>query len=117
MKEKLSPTEVDELLLPFLMATDEADSEHLLEQLLGEHARPLIKRIIESKLGDYYKRADSSGHSQDHEDLAGEVVLQLVKRLRQFKSSPDSGAFSNFQSYVAVTTYNACPLYRTKNDL
>src|SRR5437879_4280511 len=40
----------DPLLHPFLQATDESEAQRLMEQLIGEHAQPLVREIACSKL-------------------------------------------------------------------
>ncbi len=100
----------DALLSPFLLATSAAESESLLTRLLAEQAGPVIKGIIRSKL-HASDAVDDRHRWQDAEDVYGEVVTQLLARLRTCKSSPGSEAIGNFRNYVAVTTYNACHDY------
>ncbi|MCM3904191.1 MAG: hypothetical protein ND866_21010, partial [Pyrinomonadaceae bacterium] len=96
----------DALLSPFLHAASEAESE-ILTLLLADHAGPVIKGIIRSKLHTS-DAVDDRLRWQDAEDLYGEVVAQLLGRLRACKTSGGSEAIGDFRSYVAVTTYNAC---------
>jgi len=42
--------QIDKLLLPFIQATDEEDSQRLLTQLVSDHADPIIKSIVRRKL-------------------------------------------------------------------
>jgi DNA-directed RNA polymerase specialized sigma24 family protein len=97
----------DALLSPFLHATSEAESESVLTRLLAEQAGPVIKGIIRSKL-HASGAVDDRLRWQDAEDVYGEVITQLLARLRACKTSPGSDAIGNFRNYVAVTTYNAC---------
>jgi hypothetical protein len=46
MKEKPTSEQIDRVLIPFLQADDESDSEKLLASLIVEQAEPLIKEII-----------------------------------------------------------------------
>lgn len=95
----LSPEEI--LLARFLKSEDETESDLLLGRLMNEHASPLIKEIARSRLRN-------SLSVQDLEDIAGEVVLQLIKRLRDFKSHPEGPNLTNLKGYVAVAAYSAC---------
>lgn len=103
--------ELDALLQAFLKEPVEAKSNHLLEKLVCEHAQPLVRQIIKSKLSIYPKRADDRREMQDSEDISNEVTLQLLKRLREFKANPVDEDFSDFRGYVAVIAYNACHRY------
>lgn len=96
----------DALLSPFLHATSDAESE-ILTRLLAEQAGPVIRGIIRSKLSAY-GAMDDHLRWQDAEDVYGEVVAQLLGRLRACKTSAGSEAIGDFRSYVAVTTYNVC---------
>ena len=94
----------DALLSPYLNAASEAESESLLTTLLVEHAGPVIRKIIRRKL-------DGRSRTQETEDVYGEVVAQLLERLRVCKADSDNGGIQDFRNYVAVTTYNACHEY------
>src|SRR6185503_14922752 len=89
----------DALLSPYVNATSEAESESLLTTLLVEHAGPVIRKIIRRKLDDRFR-------TQETEDVYGEVVTQLLERLRLCKTGSEDG-IQDFRNYVAVTTYNA----------
>jgi len=93
----------DALLSPYVNATSEAESESLLTTLLVEHAGPVIRKIIRRKLDDRFR-------TQETEDVYGEVVTQLLERLRLCKTGSEDG-IQDFRNYVAVTTYNACHEY------
>jgi len=99
---------IDGLLLPLLRAADAAESEERLAQILSEHSEPVIKQVIKSKLHAYIDGAGRSPQNQDAEDIRGEVLVQLLIRLREFTANPDAKAINNFRSYVAVTTYHTC---------
>jgi len=91
----------DLLLLPLLRAAHEPEAESLLAQLIAEHAAPIIKGIIKSKL-----HATEQASYQEAEDLYGEVVVQLLTRLRAFVADPEANHITDFRGYVAVITYN-----------
>jgi RNA polymerase sigma factor (sigma-70 family) len=118
--------EIDSLLRAYLRETDEAESGRLLEQLFCKYALPLIRQVIRLNLRAYHSRSDYRREAQDSEDINNEVVLQLLRRLSDFKSNPGEADLSDFRSYVAVAAYNACftyfrqkhpERYRLKNKL
>lgn len=102
---------VDELMALFLNTTDRGEECRLLDQIVSEHARPLLNQIIRAKLR---LSADGSDHNsawQDSDDIVGEVVLQLVKRLSEMKSDPQKQPVSDLTNYVAVAAHNAFNTY------
>jgi RNA polymerase sigma factor (sigma-70 family) len=101
-----SALQIDSLLLAYLQATDESESQHLAAQLISEYAKPVIAVALRYKLG---VPLASRGASYDEaEDIAGDVILELLTRLRKFKAEPVKMAIKDFPSLVAVMTYQAC---------
>jgi DNA-directed RNA polymerase specialized sigma24 family protein len=101
----------DSLLHPFLLATDQTESDRHLERLIHEHAEPIIKGILRRRTYVHPSRTENVRQSQDEqdaEDVRGEVVVQLLTRLHRLKSNPGNEGISNLRAYVAVTTYRAC---------
>jgi hypothetical protein len=107
----ISMQRVNELMLLFLKATDQAEEHLLLEQIVGEHARPLLTNIIRGKLRLSTARSDHNSELQDSEDIIADVLLQLVKRLRDAKSNPHKAPLNDVTSYVAVAARNAFSTY------
>jgi RNA polymerase sigma factor (sigma-70 family) len=87
MNRQGSKPEIDPSLLPFLRASDEAESQALLSQLI-EQAAPVIKKI--------------TGRSLDPEDAFQEATRLLIKQLRDLKADPDGKTISNYLHYVKV---------------
>ncbi len=108
---QMETVQVDALLLPFVRASDAAESERLLSNLIVEHAEPIVSRIVNYKMRS--ARRGSSGDSDytEAEDICGEVMLQLVQRLRNFRADHAKRPIADFNAYVAVTTYNAYDRY------
>lgn len=104
----MNTEQVDSLLLPFVQAADNAESERLLSQLITEHAGPIITKIVNYKMHSGGRRTDALS---DAEDIHSEVMLQLIQRLQTFRTDFAERPIGNFNSYVAVTTYNACDRY------
>ena len=102
-------TEADLCLRAFLDEADEVRCDQLLEELICQYARPVIKRVIASKLNVKRGHWDSV-EGQDQEDIAEEVVVQLIRRLTLMRSG-GAASFDNFESYAATAAYNACSNY------
>ena len=100
--------QIDSLLLAYLQATDESQSQSLAAQLMSEHAEPVIAGVLRYKLGISPHFASSNGSQQEAEDISSEVILELLTRLRKFKSDPVQMAVKDFRSLVAVMTFQAC---------
>lgn len=100
-------SETDALFLAFLREVDEARSDELLGELICNHAQPIIRQIIWNKFHVHPPGSSTSAETQHSEDLANEVIVQLLKRLRDLKSKTCTDAPIDFRSYLATTTYNA----------
>ena len=93
--------------MPFLRAQDDIASGTALEVLICESAQPVVRDVIRNKL--------RVGHFPDRDltddqaaDLASDVTMKLVGRLRELRSQPTTRAINNFRGYVAVMAYHAC---------
>ncbi|HEV7509848.1 MAG TPA: sigma-70 family RNA polymerase sigma factor [Thermoanaerobaculia bacterium] len=69
---------------------------------MTEHARPIIRSIVRSKLTGGRHRG------QEVEDLEQEVLVRVVDRLQRMSECPGESAISDFRGYVAVSAYHAC---------
>ncbi|HVF43193.1 MAG TPA: hypothetical protein VM936_09290 [Pyrinomonadaceae bacterium] len=98
----------DELLLPFLLAEDGAESERRLASLLEEHAAPVVRGVVRNKLRVSLSAGDGSEENQDALDLGGDIYADLLYELCALKSNPEGRAIENFRGYVATVAYNAC---------
>ena len=111
MNQGAAESEIDDLLLPFLDARIEAESEAYLEQLIVNHAQPLIRDIIGFKLKASSSRLGVSGDRQEVEDVSNEVIVRLIRTLRDYKSSSRVKSIASLRSYVATMAYNASDDY------
>jgi len=99
--------DVDECLLAYLHATDEADQQQHLGYLLNEVATPIIRRVLH--------RAFEQDHINDAfgtvrvpgEDAVADVVLKMLQALQAFKDQPTERMITNFEGLVATTAYRA----------
>ncbi len=94
--------QIDHQLLPFIDALSETESQAALEELICNHAQPLIRNIISYKLRAYSSGWSSNQDGQEVEDVSGEVIVRLVAALRECKSAPAERPIANLRGYVAV---------------
>jgi hypothetical protein len=90
----------DDLLPQFLDCSDLDESERLLERLVAEQASPIVERIVSSKI-----------RGTIAEDVRGDVVADLISRLRELKESGDRETIRDFRAYSAVAAYHGCDKY------
>jgi hypothetical protein len=107
MERREARHEIDRLLLPLLQAKDEGASERVLAQLVCDHAEPIIKNIIRHKMHVPLGRPADNRSGEDAEEIHGEIIVQLLSRLNEFKDQPDDKYITNFRSYVAAISYSA----------
>ncbi len=114
MNREGADRQIDDLLLHFINAPGETESEALLEQLICHQALPLITNIVGFKLRASSWSRSAGRDGQEAEDISGEVILRLVHLLRDHKSSPEENPIGSLRSYVAVMAYNASDAYLRK---
>jgi len=100
----------DSVLFPFLTAKSESISDDLLRAIIDEHAEPIIKKILRSKL-----RVSLNGcgtqQNQDALEIAGDLRASIISTLRALRQSPNQTAIASFSDFVAIKTYCACADY------
>jgi RNA polymerase sigma factor (sigma-70 family) len=111
MDEQGAFAQNDALLLPWLHSADEAESERLLAHLVAEHAEPVIRQIIRSRLRYHTDYRGSASERQDADDACSEAFVRLLERLKECRSHPAEKAIGNFRGFVAVTAYHVCHQY------
>lgn len=90
--------DADALLAAYADAATDADADAALARLFEEHAEPVVARVVRRKL-----RGDG-----EEEDLRGQVMLQLLSRLAEFRASQGARPIQNFSAYAAAAAYRAC---------
>jgi RNA polymerase sigma factor (sigma-70 family) len=85
------------LFRQWLCERDQKQARALMDSLVRNHAEPLIRRIVTFKLD----------RAPDVEDVCSTVMYNLMARLARATND----GIRNFESYVAVTAYNACNEY------
>lgn len=91
---------LDPLLAAFSLAA-ESEAEALLVRLLREEVEPVVDRVLGAFLGSRRRALELA-------DLRGEVLLQLVRRLRALREQPGLSPIADLHGYVAVVTRNVC---------
>jgi len=101
---------MDQLLITFVEAKDEAQADHCLASLIDEHAVPIVKEILGSSLR-FHLSNNGPASTQDASDLFNDIIANLLSRLRQIRGDHPQGIIADFRGYIAATAYNACNLY------
>lgn len=101
---------MDQLLLPYLQATDDSDRQRHLDELLFAHAAPAVRRTLRRKLGFHVDQFGANPYNQDAEDLYQEVLTKVIQTLDELKSSPKP-EIEHFRQYVSRTAANTCTNY------
>ena len=97
MNREGADRQIDDLLVRFINAPGDTESEALLEQLICHQALPLITNIVGFKLRASSWRAFSGRDGQEADDVSGEVILRLLRLLRDHKASPEDNPIESLQ--------------------
>jgi hypothetical protein len=111
MKEQSTAEPIDALLLPFIQESDCLTAEHLLAQLIQEHADPIIAKILQRKLRVSLSASQGNRENQDALEIASGLRASLIAALRNMQQNPHQISITSFHSYVATKTYSACADY------
>jgi hypothetical protein len=98
--------ETGNLLEQFLGEKDPSVAQNCLEELLAGHVEPVVDSIIRYKSNFW-----GSNESQDRDDIKSEVMLLLIIRLEELRTSGARSPIEDFRGYVAATTYNTYHKY------
>src|SRR5215813_4548663 len=99
-------SQIDALLMPYIHAVDEADSESLLAALVSAYVEPVIRQVIGSKMRVRFDRWGRASHNPDAEDLYNDTLVQLLARLKECKTNLVENAIGNLRGYVAVISHH-----------
>ena len=107
---------MDQLLLPYLQASNESERQQHLDELLLIHAAPVVRQALRRRLGFYVNQLGINPHNQDAEDLYQEIMTKILQTLHDLGSSSTKPDIENLRQYVAGIASNACnDLLRTKS--
>ena len=110
MQHETKDERSDSILGPFLAATSESTSDDLLRAIIDEHAEPIIKKILRSKLRVSLNEHGSQ-QNQDALEIAGDLRATIVSTLRALRQNPNQPPIVSFPDFVAIKTYSACADY------
>lgn len=99
----------DALLHAYLSAPRDSVQEDVALRDLLDLAMPVVQSVLRSKL-----RQSSLGEPVpqfEQQELYGEALLKVVRRLQLVKEEPSSEPIANFSGYVAVIAYNTFHAY------
>src|SRR5258707_15222139 len=96
---------MDHLLLPYINATDDAERQLRIDELLLIHTSPVIRHTIRRRLGFYVDQYGFNSHNQDAQDLYQEIMAKVVQAL---SDSSTTTAIDNLHQYVSRIAVNAC---------
>jgi RNA polymerase sigma factor (sigma-70 family) len=96
---------MDQLLLPYLHAPDDAERRLRIDELLLIHAAPVVRHTIRRRLGFYVDQRGRNPHNQDAEDLYQDIIAKVVQALAD---SSTTSAIENLNQYVSRIAANAC---------
>jgi DNA-directed RNA polymerase specialized sigma24 family protein len=99
---KKQSTEIDPLLEPLLLLTDDERAGDLLSQLITLHAEPVIKEVIRHKL---HLNPYRGARQADAGDIQQEAIVQLVAALQQLRERPDAQPVGNLRGLAAVIAH------------
>lgn len=99
----------DVVLLALLVATNEAEEKQLQDELLLEHAAPVIRQTLRQRMRPALGYAETAAASVD--DLFNDVYVRLLEKLNELRTRPEQSAIRNFSLYVARVTANTCNDY------
>jgi hypothetical protein len=110
MQRETKEESSDSVLGPFLSATSESTSDDLLRAIIDEHAEPIIKKILRSKLR---VSLDERGNQQNQDalEIAGDLRATIVSTLRALRQDRNQTAIASFPDFVAIKSYSACVDY------
>ncbi len=97
--EQLPGEALDPVLEPFLNAPLESAAEHDALRGLVDRVTPVIEGVIRGKVG-------AAIAANEREELFGEAIVLLIRRLQEIKPDPSRHLIANFNGYAAVTTFN-----------
>ncbi len=98
---------MDNLLLPYLTATDESERQRYLDELLVVYAAPVVRNNLRQKLGFHVNQVGVNPYNPDAEDLFHEIITKVIELLTNLPVST-SAQIENFEQYVGRIATNTC---------
>jgi RNA polymerase sigma factor (sigma-70 family) len=99
---------MDNLLLPYLSASNESERQKRLDELLTLRAAPIVRQTLRRRLGFYVSSQGINANNQDAEDLYQEAITRIVQVLHELKTPSTTIDIENYERYVARVAANIC---------
>src|SRR6266404_7696192 len=99
---------MDEVLLPYLQATSEAEKQQCLDELLLVQASPVVRNTLRERLSFHVSLTGVTSRDQEAEDLYHEILAKIVELLRELDNTENRSNIQSFRRYVARLATNAC---------
>ena len=100
-----APVAIDRLLTALVQPDDREQTEAVISELISRHVEPVIRGIIQYKIGS---SSHSTAREADVEDLRQEAIVQLLLELRKFSLQPLMHPISDVRGLAAVIAHRAC---------
>lgn len=98
---------MDNLLLPYLTATEESERQEHLDELLVVYVAPVVRHTLRHKLGFHVNQLGVNPYNPDAEDLYHETIAKIIELLTTLQVTPKT-QIENFEQYVGRIATNAC---------
>jgi len=98
--------DMDHLLLPLLNAVDEQERQQCVEELLITHVRPIIRQMLQQRLGLYVSAHGVNATNPDAEDQYQEAMARTIEVLHADQRLLTT--IENFERYVGRIVANIC---------
>jgi RNA polymerase sigma factor (sigma-70 family) len=99
---------MDNLLLPYLSASNESERQKRRDELLTVRAAPIVRQILRRRLGFYVSSQGINENNQDAEDLYQEAMTRIVQVLHELHTPSSTADIENYEHYVARVASNVC---------
>jgi len=99
---------MDQVLVPYLQATDESEKQRCFDELLLLHAAPVVRKTLRSRLGFHVSQHGTNRNNQEAEDVYQETLAKIVQMLHDLYTSSRPTEIENFRRYVTRIAINAC---------
>lgn len=99
---------MDQLLLPYLQASDESERQHHLDEILSAYAVPEVRLALRRRLSFFVDSRGKSPHNQDAEDLFQEIMTKIVQALHDLRKPSRTTVIEDLEEYIARIATNSC---------
>src|SRR6266511_1755150 len=100
--------DMDQLLLPYLQATDDSDRQRHLSETLSAYAVPEVRLALRQRLSFFVDSRGKSPHNQDAEDLFQEIMTKIVQALHDLRKPSATAVIEDLEEYIARIATNSC---------